>query len=157
MTVSLTAATKEALKLPLTAPTLLVSDVARSREFYRDKVGLTLYRTNEGFANFKTDCAILALWQADYFERAVGCKVAAPPDNTQRIILACELASPDLVDRHYERMSHNGVSFLGAPKAYAWNVYAAYFRDPDNYLWEIFAWQEGGPAAGGHEVHHTAS
>jgi uncharacterized protein len=138
--------------LSLTAPTLLVKDVTRSMEFYRDKVGFPLFRSNESFANFKTECAILALWEAQHVEKALGVSLAAVPDKAQRIILACEFESVDMVDVHYERMVRNGVVFLEPPKAFPWNVYATYFNDPDGYLWEIFAWQEGGPEAGGHEV-----
>lgn len=143
--------------LSLTAPTLLVQDVARSVAFYRDQVGLPLYRSNESFANFRTECAILALWEARHVERELGCKVAPVPDAAQRLILACEFESEAMVDFHYERMHRNGVPFLAAPKAFVWNVYAAYFSDPDGYLWEIFAWREGGPAAGGHEVYAGSS
>ncbi len=137
--------------LSLTAPTLLVSDVERSLAFYRDQVGLELYRTNEGFACFKTDRAILALWEASHVERSIGCELAPRPEGTQSIMLACELPTTSAVDHHYARLVRNDVPFLGEPKAYPWNVYAAYFKDPDGYLWEIFSWREGGPSAGGHD------
>jgi catechol 2,3-dioxygenase-like lactoylglutathione lyase family enzyme len=139
--------------LSLTAPTLLVENVARSVFFYRDRVGFELYRSNESFANFRTECAILALWEARHVERELGCKVAPVPDAPQRIILACEFGAESAVDFHYQRMERNGVPFLAPPKAFPWNVYAAYFADPDGYLWEIFAWREGGPSAGGHEIY----
>lgn len=139
--------------LSLTAPTLLVENVARSVFFYRDKVGFELYRSNESFANFRTECAILALWEARHVERELGCKIAPVPNAPQRIILACEFGSESAVDFHYQRMEHNGVPFLAPPKAFPWNVYATYFSDPDGYLWEIFAWQVGGPSAGGHKIY----
>ena len=137
--------------LPLTAATLLVSSVERSLAFYRDQVCLDLYRTNDGFACFKTNGAILALWEATHVSRSLGFELSAPPQGSQRIILACELPTMSAVDYHYSVLVGNDVPFLGEPKAYPWNVYAAYFEDPDGYLWEIFAWREGGPAAGGHD------
>ena len=137
--------------LPLTAATLLVSSVERSLAFYRDQVGLELYRTNDGFACFRTERAILALWEASHVARALGFELSAPPQGSQRIILACELPTISAVDYHYSILVDNAVPFHGEPRAYAWNVYAAYFEDPDRYLWEIFAWREGGPAAGGHD------
>ena len=137
--------------LPLTATTLLVSNVERSLAFYRDQVGLKLYRLNEGFACFKTECAILALWEASHVERSMGIRLSSRSEGSQGIILACELQTTDAVDDHYGRLLRNGVPFLGEPRAYPWNVYAAFFSDPDDHLWEIFAWREGGPAAGGHD------
>jgi|TARA_B110000196_G_scaffold308998_1_gene310182 predicted lactoylglutathione lyase len=138
--------------LSITAPTLLVNDIEVSKVFYRDKVGLPLFRSNESFANFKTDCAILALWEADHVARHLDCVIAPAPDQAQRLIMACELKTKKAVDYHYEQMLANGVIFLREPKVYPWNVYAAFFRDPDNYLWEIFTWHEGGPEAGGHQI-----
>ena len=55
----------------ITAPTLLVADIDRSTAFYRDQVELELYRTNEGFANFKMGDLILALWQLDHVQGAI--------------------------------------------------------------------------------------
>ena len=136
--------------LPLTAATLLVSSVERSLAFYRDRVGLELYRTNDGFACFRTNGAILALWEASHVAQAIGLELAAPPRGSQRIMLACELPTMSAVDYHHSVLAGNGVAFRGEPKAYPWNVYAAYFEDPDGYLWELFAWRDGGPAAGGH-------
>ncbi len=32
-----------------------------------------------------------------------------------------------------------------APADYPWNARCAYFTDPDDTLWELYAWLEGGP------------
>jgi len=32
------------------------------------------------------------------------------------------------------------------PQAYPWNAYACYFTDPEDNLWEIYTWLEGGHA-----------
>ena len=36
-------------------------------------------------------------------------------------------------------------TFTGAPQNYSWNARCCYFTDPDDNLWELYAWAEGGP------------
>ena len=140
-------------ELTITAPTLLVADVARSVAFYRDKVGLELHRTNTGFANFKMGSILLALWQVDHVSQSIDCGIDTAPKHHHNSIMACLLDSKDAVDAHYRRLRDNGVDFFYPPKAFPWNVYATYFADPDGFMWEIFAWLDGGPEAGGHLIH----
>jgi len=139
--------------LVITAPTLLVADIERSVAFYRDKVGLELFRTNEGFANFKMGDLILALWQRDHVQASIQFDADSAAANHHNSIMACLLDSASAVDAHYQRLAENGVEFFYPPKAFPWNVYATYFTDPDGFVWEIFAWLEGGPEAGGHAIH----
>ncbi len=139
--------------LVITAPTLLVADVERSKAFYRDKVGLELYRTNEGFANFRMGDLILALWELDHVQNALGYEADILSAKYHNSIMACLLDSTAAVDAQYERLLANGVEFFHPPKSLPWNCYATYFADPDGFLWEIFAWQGGGPEAGGHTIH----
>lgn len=139
--------------LVITAPTLLVSDIKQSTSFYRDQVGLELYRTNDGFANFKMGGLILALWQLDHVDTSIGHRFEPIAPNSQHSIMACLQDSCADVDACYQRIKGNGVEFLYPPRSFPWNVYACYFKDPDGFMWEIFAWQEGGPEAGGHDIH----
>lgn len=142
--------------LVITAPTLLVKDIERSKEFYRDMVGLELFRTNEKFANFKMGDLILALWELDHVQESVAFEAITSAPEHHNSIMACLLESCAAVDAQYERLQRNGVVFLYPPKSFPWNVYATYFTDPDGFMWEIFAWQEGGPEAGGHAIHTEA-
>jgi catechol 2,3-dioxygenase-like lactoylglutathione lyase family enzyme len=137
----------------ITAPTLLVKDIEVSKAFFRDQMGLPLFRENESFASFKTDCANLALWEADHVARELDCEIAEVPDQAQRLIMACEFQTKEAVDHHYAFMVANDVTFLEPPRVYPWNCYSAFFRDPDDFLWEIFTWHDGGPEAGGHAIH----
>ncbi len=45
-------------------PALPVRDMARSIEFYRDKIGLSFVLENEGFAIFRRDAVEIHLWHA---------------------------------------------------------------------------------------------
>lgn len=139
--------------LVITAPTLLVSDIKRSTAFYRDQIGLELYRTNDSFANFKMGGLILALWQLDHVGASIEHRFNTIAPTSQHSIMACLQDSCAAVDASYQQLKRKGVKFLYPPKSFPWNVYACYFKDPDGFMWEIFAWQEGGPQAGGHDVH----
>ena len=47
---------------------LLVQDLERAIEFYRDRVGFKLRRLAPGFADFFTAGVTLALWQVDHMQ-----------------------------------------------------------------------------------------
>jgi hypothetical protein len=59
---------------------------------------------------------------------------------------AIQVESSARVWAMHQELSGRGVPFLVEPKAYPWNAYACYFCDPEDNLWEIYTWQEGGHA-----------
>jgi len=44
----------------------------------------------------------------------------------------------------YRELADRGVPFQGPPADYPWNAYCAYFFGPDDEVWELYAWREGG-------------
>jgi uncharacterized glyoxalase superfamily protein PhnB len=58
---------------------------------------------------------------------------------------AAELPSPAAVDAVYRELNALDVKFTRPPADYPWNARCAYFTDPDDNLWEIYAWLDGGP------------
>ena len=59
---------------------------------------------------------------------------------------AIQVESSDQVRAMHQELSARGVPFVVEPQAYPWNAYACYFTDPEDNLWEIYTWQEGGHA-----------
>ena len=59
---------------------------------------------------------------------------------------AIQVESSERVQRYIRSSLARGVPFLVEPQAYPWNAYACYFTDPEDNLWEIYTWQEGGHA-----------
>ena len=59
---------------------------------------------------------------------------------------AIQVESSDRVRAMHQELSARGVPFVVEPQAYPWNAYACYFTDPEDNLWEIYTWQEGGHA-----------
>ena len=59
---------------------------------------------------------------------------------------AIQVESSDRVRAMHQELSARGVPFVVEPQTYPWNAYACYFTDPEDNLWEIYSWQEGGHA-----------
>ncbi|MBK0418086.1 VOC family protein [Leucobacter sp. CSA1] len=123
---------------------LITADVDRSVEFYTQKLGFTLRSRMPGFADFQGPGVILALWERNQLEGATGIPGhdASAPGRT--VMLACELGSPEEIDRTYDEYRARGVEFASEPRDYPWNARCIYFDGPNGEFWEFFAWYEGG-------------
>ena len=55
-----------------------------------------------------------------------------------------KLPSPAEVDASYRELSGRGVPFQAPPADYEWNAYCCYFTGPDDEVWELYAWRQGG-------------
>ena len=121
---------------------LLVEDLERATRFYRDVVGFALRRQAPGFADFFTGGATLALWELKHMTSHL--KLTEKKQTGWRMMAAMQLESAAQVDETHRELSGRGVAFLTEPRVYGWNAYAAYFSDPEENLWEIYCWQEGG-------------
>jgi len=123
---------------------LLVEDIERTVDFYVNKLGYTLRRRAEGFADFKGNGVTLAAWELDHINAHTGVSNLRSPKEAHKACVAVELASPAEVDAYFESLSAKGVPFYGPPADYVWNARCAYFTDPDGTLWELYAWLSGG-------------
>jgi catechol 2,3-dioxygenase-like lactoylglutathione lyase family enzyme len=115
---------------------LVVSDVDRARDFWRDVVGAEVYREYGG-----TSCV---LWLAGSWILLVtgGGPTADKPDVTFAVaddathvdhaftmrVADCQAA--------YETLRRRGAAFLTPPVSSPWEI-RAFFRDPDGHLLEI--------------------
>jgi catechol 2,3-dioxygenase-like lactoylglutathione lyase family enzyme len=124
----------------------LVQDLDRAIQFYRDRVGFKLRRMAPGFADFFTAGVTLALWQVDHMQSHVHLPPGLAAKGGGRAMAAVQVESSDRVHAMYQELSARGVPFVAQPQAYPWNAYACYFTDPEDNLWEIYTWLEGGHA-----------
>jgi uncharacterized protein len=125
---------------------LLVQDLDRAIHFYRDLVGFQLRRLAPGFADFFTAGVTLALWQVDHMQTHLHVTPGAGERGGWRAMAAIQVDNAERVRTLYRELSTRGVPFLVEPQAYPWNAYACYFTDPEQNLWEIYTWQQGGHA-----------
>ena len=124
---------------------ILVEDVERTVRFYTEKLGFALRRRAEGFADFAGAGITLAAWEIGHIHIHTGVSGRRAPRGTHKACIAVELATRAILDTLYDELRSQGVPFQAPPKAYPWNAYCAYFTDPDDTLWELYVWGEGGP------------
>jgi catechol 2,3-dioxygenase-like lactoylglutathione lyase family enzyme len=115
---------------------LVVSDVERSKLFYRDVLGATVYREYGG-----TSCVLQ--FQGTWLLLVTGggptedkpTVVFAPPADPDVVSHEITLRVPDCLGA-YETLQARGAEFLTPPVTYEWEI-RAFFRDPDGHLLEI--------------------
>ena len=122
---------------------VITQDLERSIRFYTERLGLTLAHRMEGFADFHGMGIALAVWHADHIRATTGVD-AARGGRGAAVMIAIRCAAPSDVDARYETLRRAGVEFHAPPADYPWNARCAYFTGPDNELWELYAWYEGG-------------
>jgi catechol 2,3-dioxygenase-like lactoylglutathione lyase family enzyme len=115
---------------------LVVSDVERSRDWYVNVLGATLYREYGG-----TSCVLQLLESWLLLVTGGGptddkpTVTFAPPGDPDRVSTELIFRVPDCRDAH-ETLSARGASFLTPPVDNGYEV-RAFFRDPDGHLFEI--------------------
>ena len=117
---------------------LVVSDVNRSRDFYRDVLGATVYREYGG-----TSCVLQ--FQGSWILLVTGgpptpdkpTVTFAPPANPDSVAHQLTMRVPDCYAA-YETLRARGAAFLTPPVDRGGEV-RCFFRDPDGHLLEISA------------------
>ncbi|HEY7463146.1 MAG TPA: VOC family protein [Candidatus Limnocylindria bacterium] len=115
---------------------LVVTDVDRARDFWRDVVGAEVYREYGG-----TSCVL----------RLAGAWIllvtGGPPTEDKPDVTFAPATDPSRVDHAftmrvadcqaaYQELRARGATFLAPPLSSEWEV-RAFFRDPDGHLLEI--------------------
>jgi catechol 2,3-dioxygenase-like lactoylglutathione lyase family enzyme len=114
---------------------LVVSDMERSRGWYTDVLGATLYREYGG-----TSCVLQLLGQWLLLVTGGGPTDDKPtvtfvPPDPDRVSAELIFRVPDCRDA-YATLSERGAEFLTAPVETGYEV-RAFFHDPDGHLFEI--------------------
>jgi catechol 2,3-dioxygenase-like lactoylglutathione lyase family enzyme len=115
---------------------LVVKDMDRSREFYRDVLGATVYREYGG-----TSCVLG--FQGSWILLVTGGGPTedkpnvtfAPPSDPDTVSHELTIRVPDC-RAAYEELSARGAGFLTPPKDWGGEI-RCFFRDPDGHLLEI--------------------
>lgn len=124
---------------------VLVESVERTVDFYVNKLGFRLRRRAEGFADFHAKGVTLAAWELDHIHAHTGVCNKRSLAGAHKACIAVRLDAPAEVDRYHAELSAKGVRFVGAPSDHPWNARCAYFSDPDDNVWELYAWYPEGP------------
>ncbi|MFN0042240.1 MAG: VOC family protein [Alphaproteobacteria bacterium] len=130
----------------------LVESADRAIEFYTNKLGFKLRRRAEGFADFSGAGLTLAVWEAGHMSRTTGVPNRRAAPGARKAIAAVEVSPPARIDEIYAELKAAGVAIQAPPANFPWNARCIYFTDPDDNVWEVYAWLDGGP-----EAAHTVS
>lgn len=115
---------------------LVVSDLDRSRRFYRDILGAALYGEYGGTSIvFDFNGAWLLIVTGGEPTKDKPGVSFTPPDDPDRVSHSITIRVPDC-QQAYETLSKRGAPFLTAPVNWGYEI-RAFFRDPDGHLLEI--------------------
>jgi catechol 2,3-dioxygenase-like lactoylglutathione lyase family enzyme len=117
---------------------LAVTDVERSLEFYRDRLGFDVEATYDEPPYATLTCAgtrVSLAEQGHPAEDRPGVLMTAPEDRGRlQVVLVLEVR--DCLGA-YERLRHEGVEFLAGPYSPPWGGHRCFAVDPDGYLVEL--------------------
>ncbi|HMC37431.1 MAG TPA: VOC family protein [Actinomycetota bacterium] len=115
---------------------LVVSDVERSRAFYRDVLGAEVYREYGGTSvvlRFLGTWLLLVTGGGPTKDKPD--VTFAPPPDPSTVSREMTIRVPDCRSA-YEALRARGAEFITPPVEYDWEV-RCFFRDPDGHLIEI--------------------
>jgi catechol 2,3-dioxygenase-like lactoylglutathione lyase family enzyme len=118
----------------ISAITLFVEDLERSKQFYQDVFGLPVTFEDDASAVFSFGNTIINLLKATEARSLIEPAAVAAPDAGSRLQLTITV---DDVDATCALLAARGVELLNGPMDRPWGVRTASFRDPGGHIWEI--------------------
>ncbi|QVQ54487.1 VOC family protein [Spiractinospora alimapuensis] len=122
----------------LSVVTLGARDLPRLRQFYRDLDWREVSGSDDDWAAFLLGGVVLALYPVAELADEAGVE---PPTGADwsGITLACNVDTPDQVDRAYAAALRAGATAVADPVDRPWGGRSGYIADPEGNRWEI-AW-----------------
>jgi uncharacterized protein len=121
----------------LSAITLGVADLERSRRFYEEGLGWGRGNDHPEVVFFQTGGMILALYPRHLL--AEDADVANDGHGFGGITLAYNTRTREEVDAVLAQAATAGAKVLKSAQDASWGGYTGYFADPDGHVWEV-AW-----------------
>lgn len=115
----------------LYAVCLLVKNLEKSLAFYKGVLELEVNSSDDGYVDFKLNDTLLAIFQSD----KAGIMFPREHMNTGGgAVYAYQVKD---VDKACKDLINKGVEIFEGPKMMPWGQTVAYFKDPDNNIWEV--------------------
>jgi uncharacterized protein len=123
----------------VSAITLGVRDIARSRRFYVDGLGWKPLAEQEGeiFFIHSAHGQILALWDVASMRGEYGDVGHAAQGPAAPLSLGRNVSGPEEVDRLLAEGVAAGAELVSAGRQQSWGGYSGCFADPDGFRWDI--------------------
>jgi uncharacterized protein len=115
--------------------TLGVTDLARSKAFYRQALGWTISADQGQIAFFQLNGMVLALYPRDAL--AEDAQVSAEGAGFTGVTLAYCTRSREETDEILVQVEQAGARIVKPAQEAFWGGYSGYFADPDGHLWEV--------------------
>jgi len=127
------------VKLTLSTVTLGVADLARSRAFYEQGLGLIPSSASDEHIRFyQCGLMVLALYPRQELaeDACLPAERVGDPSLFDGVTLACNCATRQAVDALMARAVAAGARIAKPAQEAFWGGYSGYFEDPDGHLWE---------------------
>jgi catechol 2,3-dioxygenase-like lactoylglutathione lyase family enzyme len=116
------------------AITLFVEDLERSKLFYQDVFGLSVFFEDENSAVFKFENTLINLLKIPAALDLIKPGVVASPGAGSRFQFTIPV---DDVDAACAELAARGVELLNGPMNRPWGIRTASFTDPGGHIWEF--------------------
>ncbi len=123
------------MKQTLSFITLGVTDLARSRAFYRALGWKESSASKEEIAFFKAGSVVFGLFQREAL--ADDANVASAGSGFQGFTMAHNVPSEADVARTLDEAVAAGATLVRPGEKVFWGGFRGYFADPDGFLWEV--------------------
>jgi lactoylglutathione lyase len=118
----------------ISAITLFVEDLDRTKAFYQDVFGLPMHYEDDDSAVFNFGNTLVNLLKSTAAVELVGPAPIGAPDAGSRMQLTIEV---DDVDATCAELAMSGAELLNGPMDRPWGIRTACFRDPAGHIWEV--------------------
>ncbi len=116
------------------AMTLLVDDLAATKVFYGDKLGLQKLFEDEVSVVYKCGQTVINLLQGDQASELLEPAKLAPASAGVRAVYTLRCAE---IDQATDELIAAGVKLLNGPIDRPWGVRTVSFQDPSGHTWEL--------------------
>jgi catechol 2,3-dioxygenase-like lactoylglutathione lyase family enzyme len=113
---------------------LFAEDLAGTKAFYQEVLGLPLAFQDDTIAVFKLENTIVSVRDVSEAPALIAPKQVASPAAGSRFVLAM---FTDDVDAACAELTRRGVVLLNGPTDQPWGTRTASFADPAGHIWEI--------------------
>ncbi len=119
----------------INAVVLFVTDLERTKAFYRDTLEMNMTFEDEVGCGFELGSTLLLLLNIDGARDLLTNEIVAEQHSAGA---SSQLVSfVDDVDAIYAELVGKGVEFVREPIDRAWGLRTAHFKDPEGNIWEI--------------------